>query len=65
MKEELVLAHVDGMTSIRTTLIASYQVSFLGQNVDDLPLPSSPHWQPTTTMHRHLDHLETRSGFLG
>jgi hypothetical protein len=38
MQNELVVADVNRVTGIRATLVASHDVRFLGQNIDDLAL---------------------------
>ena len=50
-QRELVGLPVDDerMAGIMSTLEANDDVGLLGQPVDDFPLPSSPHWEPTTT----------------
>ncbi len=39
----------DRVAGIIAALIADNRIRFFAQKMNDLPLPSSPHWTPTTT----------------
>jgi len=49
MKDEFFAIHDQSMASIISTLKTDNTFCITGQKVDDFPLPSSPHWVPTTT----------------
>ena len=59
MQDELVVAHVDGVTGVCTTLVASHQVRLLGQDVYDLALALVP---PLTADHHQAVAVDTTFG---